>query len=98
MNANDGARQKTLDARQVSAMAKTYDDGAWPNNFEINEDDDFEDRPGGNVESYHTLKRRASGGKAGSQEDYLNIVAQPSIESVGNRSNMMKKADLPEKF
>ena len=54
-----------MDARQISAMAKTHEDGAWPRDFAANEDD-FEDVPNGNVESYHTLKRRASDGKAGS--------------------------------
>ena len=35
-------------------MAKTFDAGAWPAEFEVDEDD-YDDKKPANVSSYHTL-------------------------------------------
>ena len=46
-------------------MAKTYDDGKWKKDYEVNAEDDFSDseKPANaGAESFHTLKRRASDG------------------------------------
>ena len=80
-------------------MAKTYDDGAWPRNFEAEiDDEDFEEddveKPSANAESYHTLRRRGSDGKHGSDGAILDIVPQNSLEIVA--SHGLKKGDLPE--
>ena len=57
-------------------MAKTYDDGKWPIDFEPNEDEFSDaDKASVHVESYHTLKRKGSDGHAGSQmEGVLDII------------------------
>ena len=87
-----GEDKKELDGRHFTAMAKTYDDGKWAKDFEVNEDDfSDDDKPIAGAESFHTLKRRGSDGVAGSQAEVLDIMPDPGQET-------LKKAELPEKF
>ena len=57
-------------------MAKTYDDGKWAKDFEVNADDELSDANNAYAESFHTLKRRASDGVHGSMAEMQDLMPE----------------------